>query len=186
MTCVAAVIENDKIYMVSDLLLTWDYSITKPEGKVFQKDNDYIVGCAGEIRTSQIMQYITKLPPLSDDIQDLKEFIITKVLKVIKKSFRKERVVNQNSNEDDLGGLFLIGIRNKLFIITSDYCVLEFSKYAAIGSGASLALSSLFTSEQLNERYNLNLSPNERLEYAIKSAHKFESTVGERYKFFAL
>lgn len=185
MTCIAAIISNDVITIASDTLVTWDYSVNNYTDKIFRKGNSYVVGCSGGVRVSQLMQYEVTLPVIPKDVKDLKEFIVNKVVPNIRKVMRKE-LAKKNMDESDLGSAFLIGVKGGLFVITEDYCVLEFDKFAAIGSGASAALSSLSTTEEVMKDLDIGIPNAQRLTYALNSAHEVVNTVGEDNQVFAI
>lgn len=178
MTCIAAIISNDVITIASDMLVTWDYSVNNYTDKIFRKGNGYVVGCSGGVRVSQLMQYEVTFPVIPKNVKDLKEFIVKKVVPNIRKVMRKE-LAKKNMDESDLNSAFLIGVKGGLFIITEDYCVLEFDKFAAIGSGAIAALASLSTTEEVKKDFDVGIPDAQRLAYALNSAHEVENTVGE-------
>lgn len=69
-------------------------------------------------------------------------------------------------------GDLIFGYRNRLFIIQSDYSVLESSDgYMSIGSGYLFALGSLFSTKNLID------NPKTRIHLALQSAAKFDMGV---------
>jgi len=67
---------------------------------------------------------------------------------------------------------FLVGYKGKLYEILIDFQMSEIPEYEAIGSGASYALGSLYTTERAN------LSPRQRIALALRAACKFDSSCG--------
>jgi ATP-dependent protease HslVU (ClpYQ) peptidase subunit len=71
--------------------------------------------------------------------------------------------------EAEQGGTFLVGVRGRLFIVESDYQVVEpVAPFAAIGSGAPYALGSLATSRG---------APAARVKQALTVAERFCAAV---------
>ena len=67
--------------------------------------------------------------------------------------------------EAEQGGTFIIGVRGRIFIVESDYQVIEpAARFAAVGSGAPYALGSLATSKG---------SPVARVRQALAVAERF-------------
>jgi hypothetical protein len=77
-----------------------------------------------------------------------------------------------NENGEESGGQFLIGYKGNLFKIHNDYQIgISINNYEAIGCGEQFCLGSLYSTE------NMNLSIEERIILALKSAEQFHAAV---------
>ena len=79
-------------------------------------------------------------------------------------------------DEQESGGTFLIGVKDRLFSIQSDFQVEESaSGYLACGSGEDFALGSLHTTK------TLALDSKKRIEYALSAAECHNCFVREPF-----
>lgn len=127
MTCIAALIDNGKVYMGGDSAAVADDKIeVRLNRKVF-RNGRYVIGFTGSFRVGQLLQY-TELP---QPITNLLAHIINAVVPFIQKIAGKD--------VDDL----LLGAAGRLFKVSSDYSVAEYDSYAAAGTGEPYALGRL-------------------------------------------
>ena len=191
MTCVAAIFEDRTLHIISDSLLLWEYPLDKSGPKFFQK-GPYIIGYAGSIRGAQILEHGTKLPNAYEveqyadnfgeaDKEVMRKFMLDKVIPAIQNSFRENGF--SQGTDDTLGVVILVSIGAYMCIVAEDYCVIDCGTFAAIGSGSTLALSSLETTEKLNKLYDKNIDPHTRLWLAMESASKYNNSVGNRWNY---
>lgn len=191
MTCVAAIFEGRSLYIISDSLLSWEYPLDK-SGPKFFRNGPYVIGYAGSIRGGQILEYRTKLPNAYEveqyadnfgkaDKEVMRKFMLYKVIPAIQNSF-KENGFSQGA-DGSLGVVLLVSIGAYMCIVAEDYCVVDCDNFAAIGSGATMALSSLETTEELNKSYDKNIDPYTRLTLAMRSANKYNESVGKKWDY---
>lgn len=127
MTCLAAIIHNDRVYIGGDSAASVGDAIeTRLNRKVF-RNGDYVVGFTGSFRVGQLLQYAT-LPAVEGEAM---AHIVNAVVPALQKLAGKET--------DEL----LIGVAGRLFKISSDYSVAEYASYAAAGQGEPYALGRL-------------------------------------------
>lgn len=127
MTCLAAIIHNDLVYIGGDSAASVGDAIeTRLNRKVF-RNGDYVVGFTGSFRVGQLLQYAT-LPAVEGEAM---AHIVNAVVPALQKLAGKET--------DEL----LIGTSGRLFKISSDYSVAEYASYAAAGQGEPYALGRL-------------------------------------------
>lgn len=189
MTCVAAIFEDRTLHIISDSLLLWEYPLDNHGPKFFQK-GPYIIGYAGSIRGGQILEYSTKLPDAYEirwyvdkfgepDREVMRKFMLEKVIPAIQNSFRENGF--SQGTDDTLGVVILVSVGAYMCIVAEDYCVVDCGTFAAIGSGSTLALSSLETTEELNKSHDKKdrkIDPHTRLMLAMESASKYNNSVG--------
>lgn len=187
MTAIAGLVHNNKIYIGSDSagVEGLNLSIMK-EPKVFIKwslvptnHEKYIFGYTSSFRMGQLLQYVFQ-PPKNEFTNGLKSdvmyYMVTKFIPALRECF-KLNGFQTTENNVDIGGNFLVGYRNQLFEIESDYHVSQSVKpFNACGCGKHLILGSLYTSE------NLNISPEDRIQKALEAAQEYSAGVRAPFK----
>lgn len=172
MTCIVGFIDSKTgvTYLGGDSLGSNGYSGTlRKDKKVFKlKDtSNAIVGYTSSFRMGQLLTYATGLIDKRDEPNIDHEYIVTKFVPKVISLFDNNGYGKNYSGEKE-GGIFLLGYKDKLWKIESDYQVGEsFDNYDACGCGEYFALGSLKTTE------NMDLSPIERIHLALQSASKF-------------
>jgi hypothetical protein len=168
-TCSIGLIDGNYIYMGSDSGATADDWVERRKTpKVFIKD-DFIVCHAGSFKFAEIFQYSFVIPKhpknMSTEIYMKSKFINSL------QGYLAAYGAVLNDFERGIPGLsFLIGYQNQLFDINLDLHVGILEKpYAAIGSGAAVALGSLYSTEDLEPEY--------RIEKALEASAYYNNTV---------
>lgn len=180
MTCIVGLIDNGKIWMGGDSASTAGLSsgIIKDE-KVFKID-DFLIGMTGYPRGAQLVRYKKWLPKYrEDEHKSIKEFICTIFVDALMKLFKDNGYSRISNNEEETNDQYLIGFKGELFIIESNYQVMQYeTKYLSIGCGAPYAKGSLFSMlgiKSLGE--NEEYTPGSLIEEALKAAEYFNAGV---------
>lgn len=125
MTCLAAIIHEGKVYIGGDSAASVDNSIeVRTNRKVF-RNGAYVIGFTGSFRVGQLLQYEIKMPP---PVGDVLGHLVGSFIPQLKAAAGKET--------DEI----LIGHAGRLFKVSSDYSVAEYTNYAAAGGGEPYAL----------------------------------------------
>lgn len=167
MTCIAAVVHNGKVYMGGDAAGSNDYFVeTRVDSKVFQVD-EFLIGYTSSFRMGQLLKYCFKPPKIGRN-KDVMAYMVKKFVPALHKLFENGEWSGDpnpdNEAEERRGGVFLVGVRGRLFRLESNFQVADAAdEYAACGSGASYALGALGTLSHNN-------SPNDRLTKALTVA----------------
>lgn len=181
MTCVVGLTHNGITYIGADSLASNSYSKTiRKDKKVFKlKDtNNAILGFTSSYRMGQLLMYANGLIDPRDEPDIDHEYLVTKFIPNVIYLFENGGFGKNNSGEKS-GGTFLLGYKDKLFKIESDYQVSEsYKNYDACGSGEEFALGSLHTTE------GLGMNPVERIHMALQAASEF--SVGVQPPFYIL
>lgn len=174
MTCIVGLVHDGITYIGADSLGSNGYSKTvRKDKKVFKlKDTDNaLLGYTSSFRMGQLLMYAGGLIDARDEPNIDHEYIVTKFVPNITRLFENGGYGRNNSGEKS-GGVFLLGYKDKLYKIDSDYQVGEsFDSYEACGSGEYFALGSLATTE------NAKVTPIERIRLALQTASKFSTGV---------
>lgn len=175
MTCIVGVIENGVTYIGSDSIGSNGYSGTiRKDKKVFKlKDtSNGIVGFTSSFRMGQLLMYRKGLIDPRDEQDGIDhEYLVTKFIPNVIHLFEEGGYSRNNSGEKE-GGIFLLGYKDRLYKIESDFQVAEPTlSYEACGSGESYALGSLHSTE------GLDLSVEDRIHKALRAASNFSVSV---------
>jgi 20S proteasome alpha/beta subunit len=170
MTCIVGVEYNNKVYMGSDSCGSNDFAKISIDAPKIFLSGDVLIGYAGSFRIHDILQYV-KLPKRPKNM-DAKEYLVTFVIKKIRKVFQENGFEAQND-----GDMCLIGCQGKLYYISADFSLVRNpAKYASIGSGSSVAMGSLYTTGYLPAT-----KVEERITIALRAASEHARGVAAPY-----
>ena len=176
MTCIVGFVENGVTWMGADSLGSNGYSKSlQKRPKVFHsKDSDEIVfGGTTSFRMLQLLQYSNSL---FDELSVSKnkidhEYMVSKFIPNLQKLFSEGGFEEVNNGVKE-SGVFLLGYKDNLFKVQSDYSVLENeTNYNACGCGEDFALGSLKTTE------GMDISPEVKIRKALQAASAFSTGV---------
>lgn len=174
MTCIVGLVDNGITYIGGDSCGSNGYSkTTRADKKVFKlKDtSNAILGYTSSFRMGQLLMYATELIDNRDEPNINHEYLVTKFIPNVIKLFENGGY-SKNIDGEKEGGFFLLGYKDNLYKIESDYQVgISVDNYDACGCGEDYALGSLKTTE------NLDLSPIDRIHMALQAASKFSTGV---------
>jgi ATP-dependent protease HslVU (ClpYQ) peptidase subunit len=169
MTCIVAIAQGGKVHMGCDSAAYDSDSTThfiKTGPKIFTID-DYIIGYSNSFRAGQILQY-DFMPPIPDP-KNLMRTMVTDFISAIHNSYERNRF-SVDEEKGEFADL-IVGVHGKIFTIESDFQVQEYTdNYAAIGSGYSFALGSLYSSKGLK-------NPHSRIAKSLEAAAKYTGSV---------
>jgi ATP-dependent protease HslVU (ClpYQ) peptidase subunit len=168
MTCVVGISHNGKVYMGGDCAAAdeqGNFVSTRKEPKVFVK-GAYIIGYAGSFRFGKVVQH-TFIPP-KPDYNDLDKFLNTLFIDSLRQ-YCEEAKVDPSSEQDS--SEMLVGVGGRVFEFCNDWHFGEDrNNFNAIGSGASYAMGSLYSTKRLKSQAS-------RVKLALESSEKFCSDV---------
>lgn len=188
MTCIAAVVQNDELWMGGDSAGVGGlYLELRRDPKVFQV-GPFLIGYTSSFRMGQILRFGEEGHKLSDapllygtEKTDAYEVLVTKLVPWIRERFKAAGYARKEHDVES-GGCFLVGFRGRLFTVQSDYQVGEpLDSFAAIGCGADLALGALHATDPANSpgagRGKVAPSANDRIHRALSAAERFSAGV---------
>lgn len=148
MTCIVGLETRDGVLMAGDSAAVGnnDRYATRLT-KVFRR-GEFLIGYTTSYRMGQLLQYRLLVDPQADEQTDL-EYMATTFIDAVRTCL-KEGGFAKVENAQEEGGSFLVGYKGKLYEVASDFQV-NSSRYGymAIGSGADVALGSMWTSLRL-------------------------------------
>ncbi len=148
MTAIVGIAKDGKVWMGADSCSgnpgTYEKNAIK-HPKVFQK-GEFIIGYTSSFRMGQLIEIDLGIPELPENI-DLREYMIRIFIPALRNCLKSGGFAYVENNEES-GGEFLIGIRGCLFLVQSDFSVLDYQcDYAACGCGAEYCLGSIVSTE---------------------------------------
>lgn len=180
MTVIVAVNKDDKIAIAADSLLSYGesgaYDTSNTEYSKLMDGRKTIIGCAGEINYTSVIPKVFKKKryPALNSIDKVHAFF-SELLVLMKK--RYGFVNNQSSNTDtpftQLSAEFIIVSAGKIFIVDDTMTIVEFNRFAAIGSGQPYAMGALYN------LYDGRMNSSTIAKRAIETAINFDTSCGE-------
>jgi ATP-dependent protease HslVU (ClpYQ) peptidase subunit len=171
MTCIIGYKVNNLVYIGGDSCGADSYSYTKrirKDSKVF-KNGEYIIGYTSSFRMGQLLRF-NELP-IPKVGEDLYQFFCTKFIDTIREILKKGGYATVKENAEQ-GGCFLVGYRDRLFEIESDFQVSEVAdSFDSIGCGSNFSLGALKILEKES------ISPIEKISRALEVASYFSAYV---------
>ncbi len=175
MTVIAAIKQNDIVYLGCDSLFMDSYKITTRVGKKIIVKGELIFGITTtHTRIYQLLEHSLKLASTKNvKTDDLHGYLVTSFLPKFRKILDVQDLL-QDDKEAPSPSPMLIGVRNKLFELDVDFDISEIdTSYKAIGMGGDYASGSLITSEILQP----TLPAEQRLLLALQTSGEFSCGV---------
>lgn len=176
MTCIIGFVdkENDCVWMGADSLGSNGYTKSvNTQHKVFHHDvfKNVVMGSTTTFRHIDLLKYSENLFPEIDFYKDkeidhryIVKTFIPNLITLFQSNIPSESETNRGAN-------FLLGAKNKLFEIQSDYSVLVPDRgFAAVGCGQDVAIGSLISTTQY---FKDSLSPVDHILYALRAASDY-------------
>lgn len=146
MTCVVGFIDKEKnrvIIGADSLGVGSDYSKkVRKDSKVFRVSNgtdEFVIGGTTSFRMLQLLMFSFIPPRVPDNPDELYKYMCTFFVDEIRRSFKDGGFIQIKDNSES-GGQFLVGYKDRLFEIDSDFQVAEnYDSHSAVGCGAMYA-----------------------------------------------
>ena len=142
--------------------------------KVFRV-GEYVLGFTSSFRMGQILQYQTDLvSPMPEEGKDLHRFAVTQLVPRLRAAFHSNGMMGKNEIGQDCVGQFLIGYKDQLWCVESDFQVsVPADPFYCIGSGAQFAAGAMEVLTTAPASH-----PEDVIKGAIAVAEKFSCGVG--------
>lgn len=186
MTCIVGMLKDGVVHMAGDHIGTDGYDVeVQSRSKVF-RNGDFVVGYTSSFRMGQLLEHVWEPPKKHKECKDIMTYMVKCVVPSIIKLFEENkfmRVVSDSNasarksvNGQAYGGEFLIGYKNHLFKIQSDFAVLECIKpYDSIGAGEDYAKGAFEIMSNLN--YLFQYEPKTLLAEVLKAVENQSALV---------
>lgn len=153
MTCIVGFVDNknNRVVIGADSAGVSGFDITlRKDEKVF-KVGDFVIGCTSSFRMIQLLRYSLNLPRVYD--KDIYEYMCTDFIYAVRECFAEGGFLQRYKDGDDKGGVFLVGYKNRLFRVDSDFQVGEaLQEYDSCGCGEPYALGSIFNTSKTDAK----------------------------------
>ena len=181
MTCIVAYKKNNIIYMGADSAGSNGHNtFARKDSKLFIKNN-MIFGFTSSFRMGNLLKYKLEIPKHKSNIS-VDTYMNTLFIDEVIKCF-EDGAYTKNTNNVIQGGIFLVGYKNRIFKIESDFQVGEkLIPFDSCGSGEELAIGAMDALLQ----YDKNIKPEKLLTLALTSASKYTTSVDKPFKFLKL
>lgn len=182
MTCIVGVIENGTVYIGGDSAGIGGYELTIRKDKKVFRNGDFLIGGTSSFRMLQLLRW-SFTPPAHDSSTDLERYLATTFVDALRECFKAGGYA-QKSNEQEEGGIFLVGYRGRLFCLWQDYQVGEaLDGYNAVGCGSEVAKGVLFATPDMQgyKRVELALKAAERHNAGVRGPFLIEKVEGQEH-----
>lgn len=179
MTVIAALVQNNIVYMGGDSAAVGGYDLTvRSDPKVFINAH-VVIGFTMSFRFGQILQYHLVPPEKPWHETDPMRYMVEKFVPAMR-AVLKDHGWARIDNSQEEGGRCLIGYAGRLFYIDHDYQVGEpLDSFAAVGCGAQIAHGALYATRRV-------IDPYKRLRVALEAAERFSAGVRGPFTYEAL
>lgn len=160
MTCIVGYIDKVAYIGGDSAANNGSTVVNRKDNKVF-RNGDFIFGCTTSYRMIQLLMYSFKPPVIEKEIH---EYMCTDFIDAVRECFKQGGYL-EVENSQEYGGSFIVGYKDRLFLIASDFQVSEHvDKYTAIGAGMEVATGAMFCLDKLD------LSPEEKITKALEAS----------------
>jgi hypothetical protein len=170
MTCIVGLVVGDRVVIGGDSAAgTHGWGIQARVDSKVGNVGEFVFGFTDSFRMGQVLLYRFTPPPIEGELM---AYMVGPFIDELRRTFRTAGYA-ERQNERESGGTFLVGVRGRLFRISSDYQVGESKdSYDAVGCGADIALGSMYSSGLAIEQ-----APKARILEALSAAEHFSGGV---------
>jgi hypothetical protein len=142
----------------------------RADTKVF-RNGKYLFGFTTSFRMGQLIRHALEPPTPPKTPGQLDRFMSTTFIDAIRDCLKAGGWARRDNDREE-GGTFLVGVRGRLYSVEEDFQVGQAADgYAAVGSGAAVALGALYASALMP------MSPRRRVKVALRAAERFNAGV---------
>ncbi len=175
MTLIVGIEHKGHAIMACDSLVSGTYGVDMLAASKLVRLGEYVIGYCGEALIGDVVSHLLDMPPLPASPRRAYGHLVTAVMPLLRAAF-KEHKVDKTEHGDNFGGRLLIAARGLVFEVCCDYQVSRSQHgYIVVGSGATVALGSLASSERL--------APRARAVAALLAAERHTSGVRRPWRF---
>lgn len=173
MTCIVGRVHDGKVTLGADSIGAGGYDYTIRKDKKLFRLGEFVIGCTTSYRMIQLIQYEMHPPAIPDDM-DLHEYMVVHFIKELRRVLKDGGFAEIDQGVEK-GGQFLVGIRDRLFRIDSDFQVGE-GVYGlfSVGCGQNYALGAMLAGADLEKA----LQVAESCSCGVKGPFHFLTTEG--------
>jgi ATP-dependent protease HslVU (ClpYQ) peptidase subunit len=169
MTAIVGLVVGNDVHIGGDSAGVAGHRLNvRADTKVFRR-GPYLFGFTTSFRMGQLIRYALDVPEPAE--RKLDAFMATTFIDALRDCLKKGGWARKENDREE-GGDFLVGLRGNLYTIYEDYQVAKAADgFAAVGSGAEVALGALFATQ------GSGLGPRRRVRVALEAAEHFTASV---------
>lgn len=168
MTCIAAFVEGDVVWMGADSAGVGGYSLTVRADRKMFKNGPMLFGCTSSFRMIQLLRWAMHVPD-HDPRHDVEKYMATTFMDAARDCFKKNGFGRTKEGEE-AGGTFLVAYKGRLFCVYDDYQVqIPLDNFDAVGCGHDIAKGALYATGHLKGR--------DRMMVALEAAERYSAGV---------
>lgn len=177
MTCIVGYVDGGRVVIAGDSAGVNGNDITVRKDSKVGNVGEFVIGFTTSFRMGQILLHSFSPPPMRNNI-DIMRYMVNDFVVELKRIFSTTGCMAEHSNHAPVG-VFLVGVRGRLFLIDSDYQVGEpLDGFDSIGCGAQYAQGSLHTTASM-----AGMTVKEKIEKALQAAEHFSGGVRAPFNF---
>jgi len=151
MTCIVGILDkgSNRVIIGGDSASSAGYNMTiRRDAKVF-KNGEFVIGGTTSFRMIQLLRFSFKPPEIK--VNDIYEYMCTDFIDAVRACFKNGGFMRKDSDNLEMGGMFLVARKDRLFKVDNDFQVAEsMNGTDAVGCGADFALGALFLLSEQN------------------------------------
>ena len=176
MTCIVGIEHEGAVYMGGDSAASSGWDIRTETGPKVFIVGEFIIGYTSSFRMGQLLQYQLSVKP-REQMSD-RAYMITVFAEAVR-TLLKEHGYARVDNNEETGGIFLVGYHGHLYRVQDDFAVLQSADgFDAVGCGMSYALGALRVLDKAD--------PQDVLTKALETAEYFSNGVRGPFHFEVL
>jgi hypothetical protein len=157
MSVVVGVETDDGVWLAADSRFSDDEATNAISGKIFTTEDGLAFGVVGTLQHAQLIQYHLDIE-LPKENQDEMKWMVTKLVPALR-TLCADHQVWEWTKKTERGLSLLCVVNGQLFGLQEDWSVWRaLEGYAAVGSGTSVALGSLHTSYEYEEKLRCKMA----------------------------
>lgn len=178
MTCIVGIVDkkSNKVFIGADSAGVAGLSLSiRKDTKVF-KNREFVIGCTSSFRMIQILRFCFVPPEIKK--KDIYQYMCTDFIDTVRDCFKKQGYLKKD-HEVESGGTFLVGYKERLFMIGSDFQVGEnINGIISVGCGEDYAKAALFVLSKEKSK----LTPKQKIIKSLQAAEFYSAGVSKPFK----
>lgn len=170
MTCIVGLLDGSKVYIGGDTLGSNGWTGQEVNHSKVFRVNSFVIGGTTSFRMLDLLEYSFSPPEPYPD-EDLDRYMRTTFVNKVRSTLKDGGFNQTKDTWRDSGGTFIVGFKDRLWVVQDDYSVLNYKPYCAVGSGYQVAMGSLFTTN------GTEMKPEDRVRKALEAASKYVVSV---------
>lgn len=166
-TCIVGIVHGASVWIGCDSMASGEYvkaPLVAP--KVFRV-GDMLIGVCGTVRGRDVIEF-AGTPDRPESMTGDREYLIRTYVPHLRQAMKESGMLSIDDGIEEYYGAMLIGYRERLYVLDSDFSIMEHERWA-VGSGSEYALGSLFSTTG---------DPQKRIRQALNAAVEFSPTCG--------